>query len=139
MAPETPTPNWPQFLALLDELRSFKFETSADIESLTARVVTMADRCGVMYPLDRPAWDAADRIASSPAALADATISDLRSLLVMHIRKDRFVEGHLNAVIEGGHLREILERAVIVRAAERAALVEFFEATPRPSQESPNE
>ena len=44
------------------------------------------------------------------AVLGEASLEDLRRLLVAHVRGARFSEGHLLHVLRNGHVRLVLER-----------------------------
>lgn len=58
-----------------------------------------------------PAWaETARRLHDDPAALASADVPTIRKLLTLHIRNDRFNEGHLAAMVEDGHLAAVLRR-----------------------------
>jgi hypothetical protein len=46
-----------------------------------------------------------------------ADLLTLRKLLTLHVRGDRFVEGHLASVLESGHVTDILERMQQIRDA----------------------
>lgn len=61
--------------------------------------------------------DDALRYWDSPDLLADASPQTLQRLLTVHLRKDRFVEGHLASAIENGHLAAILHRLQHIRAS----------------------
>src|SRR5438876_7945397 len=51
---------------------------------------------GFVVPFDWGSWqDAAWRYVNQPDLLKDADLDALRKLLTLHVRKDRFVEGHL--------------------------------------------
>ena len=65
----------------------------------------------IIYSFDWPAWeDEAVKLYKDPKALASADLDTLRKLLTIHVRKDRFSEGHLAAVIRDGHVLAILKR-----------------------------
>ncbi len=64
----------------------------------------------IIYSFDWPAWqEEAERLHNDPEALASADLETLRKLLTVHVRKDRFSEGHLAAVIRDGHVLAILK------------------------------
>lgn len=50
----------------------------------------------------------------NPSGLHRARLSTLRKLLTLHVRKDRFVEGHLASMLESGHITDILKRAAAI-------------------------
>ncbi len=74
------------------------------------------DRARLVFPFDWPSWqDEAARYTSNPRALETADLLALRKLLTTHVRKDRFVEGHLASVLESGHITAILRRLETIR------------------------
>lgn len=63
-----------------------------------------------------PEWQpSAIRLYEDPRLLAGADLDTLRKLLTLHIRKDRFSEGHLAAMVEAGHISAILDRLAEIR------------------------
>ncbi len=89
------------------------FEHAPDADQL---VQTIYDS-GIMYNFDWPAWQRhAERLFRDPAALRRARLSTLRKLLITHVRKDRFVEGHLAAMLVSGHMAAILRRVAELRS-----------------------
>lgn len=68
-------------------------------------------REGFVLTFDWPQWqDEASRIVEDTAALQKADIETIRKLLTTHVRKDRFCEGHLLAMLQTGHINAILCR-----------------------------
>lgn len=66
----------------------------------------------VVLDFDWPSWQAqAMRYWEKPSRLHGARLLTLRKLLTLHVRKDRFVEGHLASMLESGHITAILRRA----------------------------
>jgi hypothetical protein len=66
---------------------------------------------GFVVPFDWGGWqDEAWRFVNDPDLLKDADLDTLRKLLTLHVRKDRFVEGHLSEMIDLGHIRAVLHR-----------------------------
>lgn len=47
--------------------------------------------------------------------LRRARVKTLQRLLTLHLRKDRFVEGHFAAMVEAGHIAAILRRLQEIR------------------------
>lgn len=82
------------------------------LEALGARHVT--------YVFDWPAWAGDARRLEEPAALATASLDEVRRLLTLHVRADRFDEGHLAGVLRAGHLSAILRRLAAIAAELRA-------------------
>jgi len=63
----------------------------------------------IIYSFDWPEWqDEAEKLYSNPDAMASADLDVLRKLLTVHVRKDRFSEGHLADVIRDGHVLDFL-------------------------------
>lgn len=74
-------------------------------------MIEMAYDIGLVAPFDWSSWQGeAERLIENPAALERADLDTLQKLLTLHIRKDRFCEGHLEAMRECGHLVAILRR-----------------------------
>jgi hypothetical protein len=70
----------------------------------------------VVFSFDWSNWQQeAERFVSDPEALETADLLTLRKLLTTHVRKDRFVEGHLASVLECGHITVILRRLGKIR------------------------
>jgi len=66
---------------------------------------------GWVVAFDWPAWqDEAARLVSSREAIRDADLKDLRKLLTIHARKERFCEGHMAAMHRSAHLTAVLRR-----------------------------
>ncbi|MGE3076492.1 MAG: DUF6508 domain-containing protein [Dehalococcoidia bacterium] len=66
---------------------------------------------GWIEVFDWGAWQPeALRYHESPDRLGGASVEDIRKLLTLHIRKDRFSEGHFAAMVESGHIAAILRR-----------------------------
>lgn len=76
-------------------------------------------RHGWIVPFDWPSWqDEAERLVGSPEELAEVDAATIRRLLTVHVRKDRFCEGHLAEVLESGHILALLRRLREIRHAE---------------------
>ena len=70
----------------------------------------------VVFSFDWRSWQReAERFVSDPEALDTANLLTLRKLLTTHVRKDRFVEGHLAGMLECGHVTAILRRLGKIR------------------------
>jgi hypothetical protein len=66
---------------------------------------------GMLLEFDWTSWkDEAQRYRSDPSSLEQADLLTLRKLLTVHVRADRFVEGHLASIFETGHILAILHR-----------------------------
>ena len=69
-----------------------------------------------VIPFDWCEWqDEARRITESPELTRNADLKTLRRLLTLHVRKDRFCEGHLWGMFDEGHLTAILRRLRVLR------------------------
>lgn len=67
---------------------------------------------GVIVSFDWPAWKEARgrRLYFDADAFAESSLDDMRRMLTMLVRQDRFVEGLLLAQIEKGTISRILQR-----------------------------
>src|SRR5690606_12923944 len=78
------------------------------------RFLDEAYRLGWVLPgFDWGEWAAgaeARGLMERPGAVAQADADALARLLTMHIRQERFCEGHLAGMFESGHLTAILRR-----------------------------
>lgn len=87
--------------------------------SYSAEVLAFIRACGEsawLQPYDWMAWiPEADRYFRAPATLSTAGVETIRKLLTLHVRRDRFYEGHLATVIESGHIAAILRRLAEIR------------------------
>ena len=81
-------------------------------DSGAMQVLKILRESGVIRPFDWGAWQStAERLYRDPKALGRARLSTLGRLLTLHVRKDRFCEGHLASMFESGHITAILRRA----------------------------
>jgi hypothetical protein len=70
----------------------------------------------VVFSFDWRNWQQeAERFVADPEALGTADLLTLRKLLTTHVRRDRFVEGHLASMLECGHITAILRRLGKIR------------------------
>ncbi len=57
------------------------------------------------------AWqETAEGYVTNPDRLIDADLTTLRRLLLTHVRKERFMSGHLASMIDCGHILAVLQR-----------------------------
>ena len=64
---------------------------------------------GILITFDwQDRWEEAKRYELNREALRTADLLTIRKLLTTHVRKDRFVEGHLASICDQGLLRAIL-------------------------------
>ncbi len=74
-------------------------------------------RLGVIEPFGWSAWQPrAVALYSDADELAAAELEEMRKLLTLHVRKDRFVDGHLGGMISDGHIEAVLRRIAILTA-----------------------
>ena len=68
-----------------------------------------------MYPFDWVPWqDHADRYFKNPELMNYADILTIRKFLTTHMRKERFVEGHMADMVECGHITDLLSRLQVI-------------------------
>ena len=96
------------------------YKTSA----LASQFVQTCYKMGWVKPFDWAEWmqsTEAKRLRDDPAALANGTWEQLRRLLTVMIRQDRFVEGALGSAFESGLLTGIVRRASVLARDTREA------------------
>ena len=70
----------------------------------------------LIIPFDWTSWsEEAEHYQTDAEALETADLLTLCKLLTVHVRADRFVEGHLASVFENGHITAILRRLKQIR------------------------
>lgn len=77
----------------------------------------LADARAAITPFDWPAWASGPEgqaLLGHPEAVASASADDLRRLLTVYIRSERFGDGTLEAAFESGMLTAIIRRAGIL-------------------------
>lgn len=119
-------PDWAMVLAFLPELEALDFQAGSwrsrpgempyfEPSGVAERLVQAVYESGVAYDFDWVKWqDEAERLVQSDPGLGQAGLSILRKLLVLHVRKDRFCEGHFAEMLESGHVRAILRRVAVL-------------------------
>ena len=71
---------------------------------------------GMILPFDWMSWrKEAERYPKDAKALETADLLTLRKLLTVHVRAERFSEGHLASVFGSGHITAILHRLQQIR------------------------
>ena len=72
-------------------------------------------------PFDWVRWQAtaARKYYPDTPLLQRARVRTLGQLLTLHVRKDRFVEGHFAGMVESGHIAAILRRLSVIREGLR--------------------
>lgn len=64
----------------------------------------------LIISFDWTAWEAEAQRFLDPAVANTASVEDIRRLLTLHVRKERFVEGHFAEMISNGHIGVVLRR-----------------------------
>ncbi len=78
---------------------------------LLGEIMSGIHEAGLRFPFDWPSWqDEAERIYDEPGELEKADLETIRKLLTLHLRKERFCEGHLAAICESGLMLSTLRR-----------------------------
>ena len=100
-----------------EEQEDGSFQTPFYVRSpIVTEFVGGLDEKGLVVPFDWPAWsDTADSYIRNPESLLDASADVCIKLLTLHIRADRFTEGHLAQMLESGHITAILNRLREIR------------------------
>ncbi|MCK5707503.1 MAG: hypothetical protein KAI43_07595 [Candidatus Aureabacteria bacterium] len=71
---------------------------------------------GFIIPYNWPKWQKeADHYYHDPNLIKSADIKTLQKILTLHVRKERFKEGHLGTMIEAGHIQNILKQLSRIR------------------------
>ena len=82
--------------------------------SLAQEVLAFTEKLyetGFLIQFDWPEWqDVAETYVNDLSKLKTADVETLRKLLTLHVRKDRFCDGHLLDMFESGHIAAILRR-----------------------------
>lgn len=110
------TGGWGPVVALADAL-------DAGTDGAVRSLLREAHRAGLVTSFDWPTWmtGRGRELTGHPEAIEQATLEECRRLLVAHLRRDRFVTGHLDHVIADGEIGRILRRAGAITAAKEAA------------------
>ncbi len=64
----------------------------------------------LLHDFDWQAWGPEAERFQDPTVLAGATLTEVRRLLTLHARTERFVDGHLAEVLKRGHMSALLRR-----------------------------
>jgi hypothetical protein len=83
----------------------------------------LADARARIIPFDWPEWASGPEgqaLLGHPAAVASASADDLRKLLTVHVRSERFGDGTLEAAFASGMLSAIVRRASVLADFESA-------------------
>jgi hypothetical protein len=83
---------------------------------LLDRIIYSIHETGLQINFDWPSWqEEAERICCETGELEKADLETIRKLLTLHMRKERFCEGHLAAVCESGLMLSTLRRLKALR------------------------
>ncbi|MFO7914625.1 MAG: DUF6508 domain-containing protein [Candidatus Krumholzibacteriales bacterium] len=78
---------------------------------ITGRVLSYISTSGLIRPFDWGGWqEEAERICNDPDLIAHADLLTVRKLLTLHVRKERFCEGHFAAMCGSGVILLLLKR-----------------------------
>lgn len=83
----------------------------------------LADARAMITPFDWPAWASGPEgqaLLGHPEAVASASADDLRKLLTVYVRSERFGDGTLEAAFASGMLTAIIRRAGVLAAEDDA-------------------
>jgi hypothetical protein len=89
------------------------FDYVPDVSSL----ITALYQRNITLVFDWGAWQYEARRFLDEDALKTASLEEVRRLLTLHVRKDRFVEGHLGGMVRCGHIAALLRRLGELAAA----------------------
>lgn len=64
----------------------------------------------LIVTFDWTSWQAEAQRFLDPAAANTASVEEIRRLLTLHVRKERFAEGHFAEMISNGHIGVLLRR-----------------------------
>ena len=79
----------------------------------------LVDARAMITPFDWPAWASdpeGQALLGHPEAVASASADDLRKLLTVYVRSERFGDGTLEAAFDSGMLIAIIRRAGVLAA-----------------------
>jgi hypothetical protein len=80
-------------------------------EPAAARLLrALYDRKVVILGFDWTSWQDEARRFLDPDVVRTASLVEVRRLLTLHVRADRFVEGHFAEMIANGHVSALLRR-----------------------------
>jgi hypothetical protein len=104
------------------------FPSSSQIDALISLLPQMEDSKaeweivealnsgGFVTAFDWPAWQEEGRRYLDDGTLIDtADLTTLCRLYTLHVRKDRFCEGHFAAMLENGHIAAMTRRLNVIR------------------------
>lgn len=100
-----------QWVASEGQFPYFRFSDEAN------RFVNTLYEQNMIIAFDWGSWtEEAERYRTDPAALRAADLLTICKLLTVHVRADRFTEGHLAAIFDESHLITLLRQLKRIRA-----------------------
>ena len=82
-----------------------------EFSDITGRVHSCINGSGLICPFGWIDWqEEAERICNDAELIAEIDLLTVRKLLTLHLRKERFCEGHFAAMCESGVILLILKR-----------------------------
>lgn len=107
---EGPTDNL--YSVQTDYFTFYPYEYSPDV----LRFIQTLYNENIIFVFDWSSWkEEAARYMEDQELVAQADLSVLRRLLTLHIRADRFNDGHIAMMIDSGHILAILRRLNAIR------------------------
>jgi hypothetical protein len=85
---------------------------------------------GLIVNFDWPRWWHGRGLARDPARIGHAGARTCLKLLTLHVRADRFTEGHLAAMFESGQIVAILRRLKVLLDAQAGRNAEVVDGEP---------
>ena len=79
-------------------------------EEVLSFVRAVHESGALLEEFDWPAWQERAVSYLESDEVDNADLETCRRLLMTHVRKDRFMDGHLGEMIESGHIVEVLKR-----------------------------
>jgi len=79
--------------------------------SITNKLLSCIYKAELLFPFDWTDWQKeAERICGDPELIRKADLMTVQKLLTLHVRKERFCEGHFASMCENGVILLILKR-----------------------------
>jgi uncharacterized protein len=102
---------------LLDDIERLETRAYPIDAQVGERLVDAISEHNVIVNFDWASWEDEAQRFHDPDVVRIASLAEVRRLLTLHVRKERFVEGHIAAMILRGHLSALLRRlSELVRA-----------------------
>lgn len=81
----------------------------------TREFIRALEEQNILVRFDWMAWRNVAKRYEDPKVLRTADLATVRRLLTLHVRADRFVQGHLATVLESGQIKTFLRRLKEIR------------------------